>query len=307
MYNNRHKIDILLLLMIEILIFICIFLFLFSKYKNYQTKRFGYLYDSHYNKQNLLTKYTYSIKYNHDALNSMSCNAHFEEEIIGKLILIPWKIPTIHNLLYIGNNLEVLEKHRGKGIANQIVRKSSNTITSKGGFGLFSTNLELSIPDKIYELYWKKIKPDQMNIPENLVLLKSTYDTVLYDNYPKHPWLDVPILQRRTYLKYLESNGIQFVNLSNKGLTMAIEFITDSDSHKVLYVKWFWGKINDLNQILGSICKLFQSDYIAIPELSVKNTENIWDKSLSYLHFKPSNITIPKLNETDIFGWYLDR
>ena len=185
------------------------------------------------------------------------------------------------------------------------MRKSSNTITSKGGFGLFSTNLELSIPDKIYELYWKKIKPEQINIPESLTFV--TYDTVLYENYPKHPWLDVPILQRKTYLKYLESNGIQFINLSNKGLTIAIELITDSDSHKVAYVKWFWGAMTDLNQILGCICKLFESDYIAIPELSVQNTETIWDKSISHLHFKPSNITIPKLNETDIFGWYLDR
>ncbi len=300
MYANRPKIHITLLLMV---IIILILFFILYTYISHSTRNYGYLSDLHHNILRHSSKYTYSIQHNQDKLDSMTCNASYQNNIIGTLIFIPWKIPNLNYTLYIGNNLHVMENHRNKGVANQIILKTANTVVPHGGFGLFSTSYKLSIPNKLSIIYWTKVKPNTNQIPNTLKF--ATYDTLLYENYPTHPWLNVPTIQRKNYLKYLQNNGMKFINIYDKSLTIAIETIIDSQNHKVAQIKWFWGKKNDLNTILANICTLLKHEYIAVPQLTIPT--NIWDQSISYIYCKPSNLVVPELKESHIYGWYLDR
>ena len=104
-----------------------------------------------------------------------------------------------------------MENHRNKGVANQIILKTANTVVPHGGFGLFSTSYKLSIPNKLSIIYWTKVKHNINKIPNTLRF--TTYDTLLYENYPTHPWLNVSTIQRKNYLKYLQNNGMKFINI----------------------------------------------------------------------------------------------
>jgi len=226
---------------------------------------------------------------------------------IGKLALIPWKIPNISNTLYIGNHLEVLYEHRNYGIANQIISKSVKKLSSQGGFGLFSTNFELSIPqNKVYQIYWTKIKPN-IHICSNLI--KINFNQISFDNYPDHPWLNVPLKQRKTYLKYLESTKIHFFQLKihDKAIIIAVKSIVDSNNHKVSNIKWFWGNKSYVIQSLYSITKILGDDYISIPTINKPINTNIWDKSICYFYVKPDTIYFKSLTDSNIYGWFLDR
>lgn len=282
------------------------------------------------------TKYIYSIQSAHDHLekqkhmfpkvfdfqeelppNSYICIAKRikQESIntcIGKLALIPWKIPNISNTLYIGNHLEVLSEHRNYGIANQIISKSVKKLSSQGGFGMFSTNFELSIPqNKVYQIYWTKQKPNLnlCSICSNLI--KINFNQISFDNYPDHPWLNVPLKQRETYLKYLESTNIHFFQLKidNKAIIIAVQSIIDSNNHKVSNIKWFWGNKSYVQQesSLYSITKILGDDYISIPTINKPKNTNIWDKSICYFYVKPEKINFKPLTDSNIYGWFLDR
>ena len=232
----------------------------------------------------------------------------YVEKCVGKLALIPWKIPNISNTLYIGNHLEVLYEHRNYGIANQIISKSVNKLSSQGGFGMFSTNFELSIPEnKVYQIYWTKQKPNINHICPNLK--KINFNQISFDNYPNHPWLNVPLSQRKTYLKYLESTNIHFFQLKidNKAIIIAVQSIIDSNNHKVSNIKWFWGNKSYVIQSLYSITKILGDDYISIPTINKPKNTNIWDKSISYFYVKPENINFICLTDSNIYGWFLDR
>ncbi len=234
----------------------------------------------------------------------------YVEKCVGKLALIPWKIPNISNTLYIGNHLEVLYEHRNYGIANQIISKSVNKLSSQGGFGMFSTNFELSIPEnKVYQIYWTKQKPNINHICPNLK--KINFNQISFDNYPNHPWLNVPLKQRKTYLKYLESTNIHFFQLKidNKAIIIAVQSIIDSYNHKVSNIKWFWGNKSYVQQesSLYSITKILGDDYISIPTINKPKNTNIWDKSICYFYVKPEKINFKSLTDSNIYGWFLDR
>ena len=281
------------------------------------------------------TKYIYSIQSAHDHLEKLHMFPKvfdFQEELppnsyiciakrikqesintcIGKLALIPWKIPNISNTLYIGNHLEVLYEHRNYGIANQIISKGVKKLSSQGGFGMFSTNFELSIPqNKVYQIYWTKQKPNLnlCSICSNLI--KINFNQISFDNYPDHPWLNVPLKQRETYLKYLESTNIHFFQLKidNKAIIIAVQSIIDSNNHKVSNIKWFWGNKSYVHQesSLYSITKILGDDYISIPTINKPKNTNIWDKSICYFYVKPEKINFKPLTDSNIYGWFLDR
>ena len=60
-----------------------------------------------------------------------------------------------------------------------------------------------------------------------------------------------------------------------------------------------------IHTILANICALLKHEYIAVPQLTIPT--NIWDQSISYIYCKPSNLVVPELKESHIYGWYLDR
>uniref|UniRef100_A0A6C0L044 Uncharacterized protein n=1 Tax=viral metagenome TaxID=1070528 RepID=A0A6C0L044_9ZZZZ len=321
------------MIVLYILILVSIYFLLVSK------KNLGYL-ETHFKNKTInkisTTNYIYSIqsantlKQKHmfpkifDFQEELPPNSYIciakstkQEHIntcVGKLALIPWKIPTktFSNTLYIGNHLEVLYEHRNYGVANQIISKSVKKLSSQGGFGMFSTNFELSIPqNKVYQIYWTKQKPNLnlCSICSNLI--KINFNQISFDNYPNHPWLNVPLKQRKTYLKYLESTNIHFFQLKidNKAIIIAVQSIIDSYNHKVSNIKWFWGNKSYVQQesSLYSITKILGDDYISIPTINKPKNTNIWDKSICYFYVKPEKINFKSLTDSNIYGWFLDR
>ena len=186
MYANRPKIHITLLLMV---IIILILFFILYTYISHSTRNYGYLSDLHHNILRHSSKYTYSIQHNQDKLYSMTCNAFYQNNIIGTLIFIPCcDTQSKITLFYIGNNLHVMENHRNKLLCNQIILKTANTVVP-GGFGLFIQPV-ISYQYLInYQLFTGQIKHNINKIPNTS--LSSTMILYLYENYPTHPWLNV--------------------------------------------------------------------------------------------------------------------
>tara|TARA_Y100000389_G_C17458652_1_gene519987 strand:+ start:478 stop:1350 length:873 start_codon:yes stop_codon:yes gene_type:complete len=290
--------------MINIIVFITIislFLYIVRRKNN----NLGYLYghSNQYVRQSA-EKYKYSLKkYLDGPSGSSRCIASNGDEIVGSLTLIPWKITGISNMLYIGNDLEVSAYHRNRGVANQIVLKSVNKLVSNGGFGIFSTNKELSVETHVYTLYWTKKKCILSN--SSLLLKPINIDELSYNKYPAHQWLNVPIQNRKMYFKYLEKKGMKILGSPNHEIIVGAESIFDASGDFVSHVKWYWGSDENLNKAMYSLCEYFGNEYFSFPTINKPN--EIWDKSISYIYAKPKNVYLPPLSRLDINGWYLDR
>ena len=99
-------------------------------------------------------------------------------------------------------------------------------------------------------------------------------------------------------------SGAGGLDIGAKQNNIKLKVSIDNDEDSVSHVKWFWSNNMSVESIKG-VSKYLGDDYVSIPKISVNMTEKIWDKSYCYLHCKPKNIKIQKLDEKDILGWFL--
>ena len=113
----------------------------------YQTPYYGYIYSHYTNTNTIVSKqYTYVL----EKTESMyTCKALYKNICVGTLRLFPWHVACFgHSKMYIGNKLYIMPRHRNMGVANQLVSMSAHTLSSSGGFGIFSTHKTLSLKKK---------------------------------------------------------------------------------------------------------------------------------------------------------------
>lgn len=297
-YKNRKNNKVM-----KIIYFISLLLVFLFICQTYKVKKYGYLHGYETNTIQA-SAYDYTYKIVTFPNNTMKCIAKWHTCTVGTLNIIPWKLQNESHSLYIGNGLWVQEEYRKKGIANKIVHDALQKIISLNGFGIFSTSFELDVPDCVYKVYWIKIKPQLSQEPLQLI----TWNDVSYDNYPNHSWLNVPIKQRQTYLRYLmDNNNLKIMcSRDQKSITLGVESIIDVGGNKVSCVKWYWANPDtNIHEFTNSICTLLGDDYVAIPTLD--KPHDVWDKAISYVYAKPKTITRQPLDKKDILGWFLDR
>ena len=135
--------------MITIIVLLLLLIIFYMKNK----KNYGYL-DSHITGIKRNNNYEYKITNKNGNIEGI---VYDNKKSIGRLFCTKWETKNNYNL-YIGDDLFILPKYRKNGIANNLVNLCSNTILEKNGFGIFSTNKELSLENKLFELYWVKYK-----------------------------------------------------------------------------------------------------------------------------------------------------
>ncbi len=279
--------------MITIIVLLLLLTIFYMKNK----KTYGYL-DSHITGIKRNNNYEYKITNKNGNIEGI---VYDNKKSIGRLFCTKWETKNNYNL-YIGDDLFILPKYRNNGIANNLVNLCSNTILEKNGFGIFSTNKELSLENKLFELYWVKYKTNYKT--DSNIFKEVSWNNINFDNYPNHQLLkaEKSYIQNFLYLQSLKKN--KFIYVEKYNTIICVESLIDNDEDSVSHVKWFWSNNMSVESIKG-VSKYLGDDYVSIPKISVNMTEKIWDKSYCYLHCKPKNIKIQKLDEKDILGWFL--
>tara|TARA_Y100000389_G_scaffold203657_1_gene252903 strand:+ start:7419 stop:8270 length:852 start_codon:yes stop_codon:yes gene_type:complete len=227
-----------------------------------------------------------------------SINATINNNIIASLSLYKWNNNNISNDFYIANHLFVEPKYRKNGIAKNIIRISSNKIIKSNGFGMFVTNFDLRIPDKLFQLYWTKMKKDVSYIQHINIIQPHR---IILDNYPKHNWLSS---EKTHIINTIRFNKDKVVHIQPSNIIVGVQSIIDSKGDRVCQIKWYWGN-EDFMHITKSIPYLFGDDYIAIPSYNKPPSNDIWDMNNFYLYAKPKNIIVPPISNKDKLGWFI--
>ena len=159
--THKKRFYVINIMKLSLIVLVCT-VFVICYIQVYQTPYYGYIYSHYTNTNTIVSKqYTYVL----EKTESMyTCKALYKNICVGTLRLFPWHVACFgHSKMYIGNKLYVTPRHRNMGVANQLVSMSAHTLSSSGGFGIFSTHKTLSLK-KMYTVYWKKERPSSSHV-----------------------------------------------------------------------------------------------------------------------------------------------
>lgn len=240
-----------------------------------------------------------------DSLISLAKN---KDVVVGGLICFNWE--TRNQKVYIANYLYVMEDVRHQGIANKLIKNIGEFLVNKGNIGIFSTHHNLSLMNKLYEIYWYKFPITGIVDKKSKPVTKISSNQLVFNNYPSHPWLDTDKSKIESLLRFQEDNGLLIYEMNDN--ICACSVVNDKSNQTVIHMKWYWGKLDSkfirsiIENLNNKVSNIIITHYV-LPFCIKKRSEQLWDLTNYYYYGNIDDQQIPYFSDRDKLGWYLDR